>query len=137
MRVPVFAFCALLAGPALAQTMSPAPRPLGVLPAPIPVQGGLVVQPLPSATLEEDAPAEAFLQAARQSLAAGRLAEAMEALERAESRALTRDVRPSRADQPSDQKLVVAIGKARATLETGDRLATLADIDAALALTQP
>ena len=96
-----------------------------------PSTGGVVLQPL-QAVLDEDAPATAFLQAARQSIAAGRVSEAMEALERAESRALTRDVRPSLAGQPSEQKPVEAIKAARAALASGDRLATLDRIDAAL-----
>jgi hypothetical protein len=113
----------LLATPALAQTQSPPPRSLGVLPVPIPVQGGLVLAPLPSANVSDDADVHEFLTTAAAALAAGRLAEAVEALERAESRALTRDVRPSLAGQPSKQKLVATIADARRALEGGDKLA--------------
>lgn len=126
----------LLAFPAVAQTRSPPPSALGTLPAPIPTKDGVVVPPLAAPTLDEDAPAKDFLHAARQSLAAGRVSEAMEALERAESRALTRDVRPSRAGVPSDQTLVAAIAQARMALTDGDRLATLEKIDAALRLAE-
>ena len=124
------ALCA--ATPALAQTLSPPPHPLGVLPAPVPVQGGLVVAPLPSQNLSADSSVKDFLTAASQSLAAGRKAEAVEALERAESRALTRDVRPSTADQPSQQKLVESITGARNAIASGDDLAGRILIDDAL-----
>ncbi len=93
--------------------------------------GGIVLAPL-QATLDEDAPAAAFLRAARQAIAAGRVSEATEALERAESRALTRDVRPSLAGQPSDQKPVETIKAARVALASGDRLAALGLIDTAI-----
>ena len=136
MRIlPVLAML-LLALPAGAQTRSPPPGPLGTLPAPVATPDGLVVAPLGAPTLDEDAPARDFLLAARQSLAAGRITEAMEALERAESRALTRDVRPSRAGIPSEQSLVAAIGAARGALTLGDRPGTLGKIDEALRISE-
>jgi hypothetical protein len=122
----------VLATPALAQTLSPPPRNLGMLPKPVPVDGGLVVAPLPSQNLSEDSPVAAFLHAASQALTAGRKAEAIEALERAETRALTRDVRPSTADQPSKQKLVETITAARNAVAAGDDLPARILIDDAL-----
>jgi hypothetical protein len=134
MRIlPAFALL-LLAIPAAAQTRSPPPGPLGTLPAPITTRDGVVAVPYAAPNLDEDAPVGDFLRAARQSLAAGRITEAMEAMERAETRALTRDVRPSRAGIPSDQSLVATIGAAKQALTAGDRLATLGKIDEALRL---
>lgn len=98
-----------------------------------PAQAQVVALPVPD--VDVDAAPRVFLLAARQSLAAGRDGEAMEALERAESRALVRDVRPSQADQPSAQGLVKAISAARSALGEGDRLGTLGLIDVALQLT--
>jgi hypothetical protein len=72
------------------------------------------------------------LQDARQALAAGRIGEAQEALERAETRALARSVRPSRAGTPSDQDIVEQINKAREAVAAQDRLRALQAIDEAL-----
>ena len=115
--LPLLAFL-LAATPAFSQT---------------PATTGTPIAPLPATDLDEDAPAETFLKAARLALALSRSGEAMEALERAESRALTRDVRPSRAGQPSDQQQVALIARARIALASGDRMATLDLIDQALA----
>ena len=87
---------------------------------------------LPTPEVDENAPASVFLQAARRALAAGRGGEAQEALERAESRALDRSVRPSRLGQPSRQPVVADISAARAALAAGDRMRVLELIDAAL-----
>ncbi|MCX7384239.1 MAG: hypothetical protein NT133_23095 [Alphaproteobacteria bacterium] len=134
MRIlPAFALL-LLAVPAAAQTRSPPPAALGTLPAPIVTRDGVVAVPYGAPNLDEDAAPADFLRAARQSLAAGRITEAMEALERAQTRALTRDVRPSRAGIPSDQSLVAAIAAAQQALAVGDRLATIGKIDEALRL---
>lgn len=76
----------------------------------------------PAAAPDANAPPAAFIDTALHALAAGRLAEAENAIEQAESRALTRAVRPSRADQPSQQPLVAQLSKARQALESGDRL---------------
>ncbi len=88
---------------------------------------------LPTPEVDENAPASVFLQAARRALAAGRGGEAQEALERAESRALDRSVRPSRAGQPSRQPVVANIAAAREALASGDRMRVLELIDTALA----
>ncbi len=107
----------LFASPALAQTLP---------------SGEVIVAKLPDPGVDDDAPPATFLAAARQSLAAGRLDATQEALERAESRALIRSVRPSLVGTPSDQPLVKAIQAARVALSGGDRSECLAWIDAAL-----
>ena len=86
---------------------------------------------LPSPLLAENASPAAFLHAAGQALAAGRTGEAQEALERAESRALSRSVRPSRAGEASRQPLVTTISAARAALSVGDRARALRFIEQA------
>jgi hypothetical protein len=88
---------------------------------------------LPVPPIDDEAPPSAFLDAAQKAIAANRTGEAQEALERAESRALSRSVRPSRAGEPSRQPLVQQIAKARAALGTGDRLGSLRIIQAAMA----
>lgn len=108
---------ALLVVPAAAQT-APEPLPRVQLPEP---------------DVDENAPPSAFLAAARGAIAAGRTGEAMEALERAESRALIRSVRPSRAGDPSRQPLVRIIADARAKLAGGDRMGALEAIERATA----
>lgn len=90
--------------------------------------------PLPLPDVDADAAPTAFLDAARRALAAGRIGEAQEALERAESRALVRSVRPSRARLPSQQPLVNRIAQARAALAAGDRMQALQCIDEAIAV---
>lgn len=88
---------------------------------------------LPSPTVSDDAPPAAFVKAAEGAIAAGRLGEAQEAIERAESRALDRTVRPSRANQPSRQLLVKQLADARQMLGHGDRQGALHKLDEALA----
>lgn len=93
--------------------------------------------PLPVPAVAEEAAPSAFVTAARTAIAAGRLGEAMEAIERAESRVLIRSVRPSRAGVPSDQALVRLLAEARGALGQGDRagaLAMLAEVLASPAL---
>ncbi len=88
---------------------------------------------LPEPEVDENASPAAFLNAARGAIAAGRVGEAMEALERAESRALIRSVRPSRAGEASRQPLVQIIAEARAKLADGDRMGALEAIERATA----
>jgi hypothetical protein len=76
---------------------------------------------LPTPSVGDDAGPRAFLQAAERALILGRTGEAQEALERAESRLLDRDVAPSRAGEPSAQPLVTTVGNARQALAAGDR----------------
>ena len=101
---------ALAAGPARAQTAQP---------------------PLDAPMLDPDAPPRAFIEAARHALAAGRIGEAQEAIERAESRALDRAVKPSLARDPSHQPLVMQLSEARQALAEGDRMRAITLLDAA------
>jgi len=87
---------------------------------------------LPEPPLDDNAPPVAFLAAARQALAAGRTGEGQEALERAESRALDRAVRPSLAGQASRQPLVQQITRARDALAAGDPARAIQLIDMAM-----
>jgi hypothetical protein len=137
---------ALLCPPSqAAQTvvMSPQPAPLGSVPAAAtaPAQAGAAAQPdgvpltgLPAPAVDDDAPPVAFLDAARRAIAANRTGEAQEALERAESRVLSRPVKPSKAGEPSTQKLVKEIAQARQALGEGDRLRAVQLIETAMAL---
>jgi hypothetical protein len=88
---------------------------------------------LPDPPLDENAAPADFLAAARQALTAGRTGEGQEALERAESRALDRSVRPSLASQASRQPLVQQITRARDALAAGDTPGAIRAIDGALA----
>jgi hypothetical protein len=76
---------------------------------------------LPTPSVGDDASPRVFLQAAERALTLGRTGEAQEAIERAESRLLDRDVAPSSAGKPSSQKLVAVVGNARRALAAGDR----------------
>ncbi len=92
---------------------------------------------LPDPPVADQAPPSAFVAAARTAIAAGRGGEAMEAIERAESRVLVRSVRPSRASAQSEQALVRLLAEARGALARGDRagaLDRLADVMANPAL---
>jgi hypothetical protein len=137
----------LLCGPAAAQVLAPpptyptAPRPPAplsepLLPpslAPAPADSrGVLANPLPLPSVGEDAPPRDFLQAALGAIAAGRVDEAMEALERAESRMLSRSVRPSRAGVPSQSQIVHDVAEARSALAAGDRMQAAARTQAAL-----
>ena len=88
---------------------------------------------LPAPDVADNAPPAEFLHAAERAIATNRTGEAQEALERAESRALDRSVRPSKAGEPSAQPLVKQIADARQALGEGDRLKALSLIKAALA----
>jgi len=88
---------------------------------------------LPEPSVPDNAPPSVFIAAARQAIAAGRLGEAMEAIERGESRLLVRSVRPSRASISSDQALVRLLAGARAALQRGDRDGAVQMLGAALA----
>ena len=76
---------------------------------------------LPTPSAGDDGSPLTFLQAAERALTLGRTGEAQEAIERAESRLLDRDVAPSSAGKPSTQKLVGTVGDARRALAAGDR----------------
>lgn len=88
---------------------------------------------LPDPPVADEAPPSAFIAAARTAIAAGRAGEAMEAIERAESRVLVRSVRPSRASIPSEQVLVRVLAEARMALGQGARAEALTKLAEALA----
>ena len=81
----------------------------------------LIAPRLPTPAAGDDSSPRAFLESAQRALVLGRTGEAQEALERAESRLLDRSVAPSRADVPSAQPVVAAVGDARRALAAGDR----------------
>jgi hypothetical protein len=87
--------------------------------------------PLPAPMIDPNAPPRTFIEAARHALAAGRTEEAQEAIERAESRALDRAVKPSLARDPSRQPLVLQLSQARQALAAGDRMRAITLLDAA------
>ncbi len=109
-REVLVVFGMMLAGPALAQTAQ---------------------APLPVPALDENAPPKAFIDAALRAIAAGRTGEAQEAIERAESRALIRSVKPSQAGNPSQQPLVQQLSQARQALAAGDRMRAVTILQAA------
>jgi hypothetical protein len=130
MRVMAGFVLLAMAAPAMAQTLSPPPAPLGQTAAPADVSGpAKLANPLPAPPVAVGSPVGDYLTAARQALDANNVPMATEALEQAETRALTRSVRPSMAGTPDDDGLVGAIAAARAALERGDR----AGADGALA----
>ncbi len=101
---------------------------------PPPGPGEIVLAPLPALSLPAAATPHDYLAAAQTALAAGRTAEAQNALEHAETRALARSVRPSRAGIADANPLVATIAHARAALRAGDKTAAAAAIDAGLRL---
>lgn len=112
--------------PPPASAMPPGPAvPLSVAPGtPATAPGGSAR--LPDSGVSEDAKPSAFVETARTAITAGRTGEAMEAIERAESRILSRSVKPSRAHDPSSQDMVRQLSEARAALAGGDRATALA-----------
>ncbi|MDA8253390.1 MAG: hypothetical protein M0Z28_30045 [Rhodospirillales bacterium] len=115
-RLTIAAAGLLAAAPVLAQTDTQAPPQhiLGTLPA-------SPTSPTTAAPAATGTPQD-FIQTALHALAAGRTAEAENAIEQAESRVLTRSIKPSLANQPSQQSLVQQLGQARQALAAGDRL---------------
>jgi len=110
---------------ALAQTQAPSQTPAPSQTEPPPLT------PLPAPPLDDNAPPRAFIIAAQHSLAAGRDGEAEEAIERAESRLLTRSVKPSLARRPDQKPLIQQLGEARRALAAGDRLRAVGLLEAA------
>lgn len=76
---------------------------------------------------------EAFLMAAQRALAAGRTGQAQEALERAETRLLTRSTDPSMANTPDSAPMVMQISQARQALARRDNAGARRAIDMAMA----
>ena len=81
--------------------------------------------PLLAPSLPADEPRRAFLEAARRALEAGRIEEAREALERAETRLLKAPAAPVQASSPERQDAVLATGEARHALAAHDRSSRL------------
>ncbi len=79
---------------------------------------------------------EAYLAAARSALAAGKTGMAQEALERAETRILSRSTDPSMAASPADMPMVRQIGAARQALANRDTRGAQAAIGAAMGAQQ-
>lgn len=75
---------------------------------------------------------EGYLAAAQRSLNAGKTGAAQEALERAETRLLSRSTDPSMAASPADMPMVRQIGEARRALAGRDVAAAKAAISAAM-----
>jgi len=131
LRFSIFAaLLALAAAPALAQTTLPADggtEPLSTVPSNVGAGDTktLWAPQLPVPAVSTDAAPKLFVQAAQAAIAAGRLGEAQEAIERAESRVLDRSVVPSRAGEASGQSLVRQLAQARQALAGGDRMAAL------------
>ena len=73
------------------------------------------------------------LEAARRALEAGRIGQAQEALERAETRLLNGSAAPVPASSPGSQHAVLAIGEARRALGAHDRQRAIRAIGDALA----
>jgi len=111
---------AVLAGPALAQTDA-APGATDSPP----------LAPLPAPAIDENAPPLAYIDDALHAIAAHRDGEAMEAIERAESRLLTRSVKPSQARTADQKPLIQQLGEARRALGAGDRLQAVQLLQAA------
>ena len=75
---------------------------------------------------------EAYLTAAQNALASGKTGAAQEALERAETRLLSRSTDPSAAASPADMPMVQQIGQARQALATRDIAGARSAIRAAM-----
>jgi len=88
---------------------------------------------LPMPLVGTDATRRDYLTAARVSLAAGRLGQAQQSLEMAETRALDRSVPQGQTDIPSDSRFIARLRDARHALGSGDIVQTMQLIDLALA----
>lgn len=86
---------------------------------------------LPTPDAASNSP-EAFLMAAQRALAAGRTGQAQEALERAETRLLTRATDPSMANTPDNAPMVMQISQARQALARRDNAGARRAIDMAM-----
>lgn len=125
-RLPtLLALALLLPVPSLAQDGTGA-AVTGARPAP------RAMPRAPSLAESIDDPAT-LLRLAGQTLGAGRAAEALDLLERAEARLLTRSELASRADRPRQGGAVGQIAAARAALAARDQAAASAHIEQALA----
>jgi len=76
---------------------------------------------------------EAYLAAAQRALQSGKTGAAQEALERAETRMLSRSIDPSMAASPADSPMVQQIGQARRALAARDMAGAKSAVSAAMA----
>jgi hypothetical protein len=93
----------------------------------------VIAPALPVPLVPSADPPFAFLTAARSAVVVGRTGKAQEALERAETRLLDRNLPSAAAAVPDNQQAVLAIGAARRALAAHDRQAAIIAIDDALA----
>ena len=103
MRRPIFA-SVLLLGPLVTPAIAQSP-PFGAIPPPA------IAKPLPTPDLSEDANPTAFLRAAENALAAGRIEEAQSAMEMAQTRLLDRSEPIGTPWTPSDKPAVKLISQ--------------------------
>ncbi len=87
---------------------------------------------LPSPSVSDNARASEFLAAAQGALAAGRLGEAQQALEMAQTRLLDRSVPLGQTNSVSDSPAVREITLALRALSAGEREASMGHIQAAM-----
>jgi len=95
--------------------------------------GPPTAHPLPELHLPADEPPRTFLEAARRALEAGRMREAQEALERAETWLLNGSAAHVQAGSPESEHAVLDIGATRRALAAHDRQGAIRAIDDALA----
>jgi len=88
---------------------------------------------LPAPPVADNAPPSAFLRAAQTAMITGRLGEAQEALEMAQTRMLDRSVPLFQTGQPSPNPAVKAVANAIQALVSGDRETALRHIQTAMA----
>jgi hypothetical protein len=157
--LPCALLFALASGPALAQSNVPV-GPQGVPPGANPTTGARpgndvgtgmsmpmgttasninptdthseIAPNLPSPDLGEGASAQAYLIAARNSLAAGKSGEAQQSLEMAETRLLDRSTPLFQTNTPSHNPAVAQISQALQALAAGDRSRCMQLIEAAI-----
>jgi hypothetical protein len=94
--------------------------------------GSTVLAPLPSPNPTEGERPSDYLRAARDALAAGRVNEAVSALEMAQTRMLDRSVPLGQTDNPSDNPTIVQITQARRALAAHDQATCQQLIQAAI-----
>jgi len=96
----------------------------------------LIAPNLPSPTIGPDASAVQLLQAAQNSLSAGRTGETQQALEMAQTRLLDRSVAQGQTFKQSANPAVAQISQALRALAAGDRAHTMQLIQAAIPAAQ-
>jgi len=95
--------------------------------------GSTVLAPLPSPAVSPEARPSDMLHAALGAVAAGRLGEAQEALEEAQTRILDRSVPLGQTHHPSDNPTVAQISQALQALAAQDRATAIQIIQTAIA----